>query len=279
MNANVVETVVSTGLNDAIVGVLCRPEIINSQLPAVLLINSGILHRAGPCRNSVLLARALAKQGYVSLRFDYSGLGDSQFSGEALGESIENNVVELKSVMDFLSGAHSINQFVVHGLCSGARDALAIAVDDERVVGISQIDGYAYRNLKFYINKFLPKLFSVQAWFHSFKVRLNPEKSMQDASEELAKPVWSAYPPRRDIEADYTEVAKRGVRMLVAYTGSWDNTYNYEKQFFDMFEKAGLESITHLNYMPYADHLMSDPAHRNEMFERFFDFLNSLKAS
>lgn len=61
------------GLN----GVLCRPHGAASDGRAVIFGNTGGEPRAGIGRFAVLAARTLARQGVASLRFDFSGLGDS----------------------------------------------------------------------------------------------------------------------------------------------------------------------------------------------------------
>ena len=44
---------------------------------ALILLNAGLVHRMGPFRLYVQMARRLAAEGYAVLRFDQSGLGDS----------------------------------------------------------------------------------------------------------------------------------------------------------------------------------------------------------
>ena len=58
------------------------------QAPAVLWLSAGFLHRVGPNRLYVTMARRLAALGFTSVRFDFSGIGDSppSSSGEAFEE-------------------------------------------------------------------------------------------------------------------------------------------------------------------------------------------------
>ena len=46
--------------------------------PWVVLLNAGIIHRIGPNRLYVQLARRLASRGHAVLRFDLAGIGDSE---------------------------------------------------------------------------------------------------------------------------------------------------------------------------------------------------------
>ena len=74
------EQVVMVGDELPLVGVLSEPEVDNNPTPrvAVILLNSGVIHRVGSCRLSVTLARSLCeKAGLTTFRFDFSGIGDS----------------------------------------------------------------------------------------------------------------------------------------------------------------------------------------------------------
>lgn len=62
---------------EGLVGVLSRPRQIVAGRPAVILLNAGLVQRSGPFRVYAQLARALASCGFVVLRFDLSGRGDS----------------------------------------------------------------------------------------------------------------------------------------------------------------------------------------------------------
>lgn len=67
------------GSHGGLVGVVCEPDAgPRPDVPAVLLFNVGLNHRVGPGRLNVDLARRLAHSGYATLRFDLSGLGDSE---------------------------------------------------------------------------------------------------------------------------------------------------------------------------------------------------------
>ena len=52
--------------------------------PTMVILSSGILHRPGASRLYVQIARALAEDGFTSLRFDFSGIGDSAVRRDAI---------------------------------------------------------------------------------------------------------------------------------------------------------------------------------------------------
>ena len=74
------EQVLLFGTNRCLVGMLTEPEKsqVPADLPAFILFNAGLLHRVGPNRLHVTLARRLARRGFPVLRFDFSGIGDSR---------------------------------------------------------------------------------------------------------------------------------------------------------------------------------------------------------
>ncbi|HVU03823.1 MAG TPA: alpha/beta fold hydrolase [Polyangiaceae bacterium] len=120
-------------------GVLSEPEAGSPpRRPAVLLLNIGANHRVGSGRLYVRLSRAFAEQGFVTLRFDRSGLGDSP----ARPGMDENYVYapygteDVVAAMDFLARMRGRDRFVLGGVCSGAYFSYYAALADERVVSV-----------------------------------------------------------------------------------------------------------------------------------------------
>ena len=72
------EQALSLGPNHSIVGILTSPPRgVARKGIAVLLLNAGLIHHVGPNRLYVRLARVLASMGFSTVRFDFSGIGDS----------------------------------------------------------------------------------------------------------------------------------------------------------------------------------------------------------
>ncbi len=100
----------------------------------VILLNAGLVHRVGPHRLNVRLARALASKGFPSLRFDFSGVGDSAAAG-ATGDFTQRSLAELSAAVDVLIARSGATRVCAVGLCTGAALALEAARADARVVG------------------------------------------------------------------------------------------------------------------------------------------------
>jgi pimeloyl-ACP methyl ester carboxylesterase len=133
------ESVRRFGSEESLVGVLTEPASGGRGLPAVLLLNSGIVHRVGPNRVHVAIARRLAAAGHAVLRFDFSGVGDSPPRVDHLPFE-ESSVEEARTAMDHLRDTAGADRFVLAGICSGADVALATAGTDRRVAGVAAVN-------------------------------------------------------------------------------------------------------------------------------------------
>lgn len=122
-------------------GIVTRPpEGVATQPVAVLIAVGGPQYRVGSHRQFVQLARALARQGHVVLRFDYRGMGDSEGDLRDF-EQVEQDIGSgIDALACLLPQAPRI---VVWGLCDAAAAALMFATADPRVVGITAANPWA----------------------------------------------------------------------------------------------------------------------------------------
>jgi len=126
-----------------LVGVVTLPERVDPAAPAFVFLNAGVTHHVGPNRLYVRLARELAADGFVSLRYDFSGLGDSAARSDDM--TAWNAVIaETREAMDRLTELCGAGTFVLGGICSGATSSFITAQQDERVVGALLINGQAH---------------------------------------------------------------------------------------------------------------------------------------
>lgn len=133
-----IEEVVRFG-DPSLVGVLCRPSGISGvDRPGVVLLSPGLLHRIGPHRTYVKLARDLATAGFNVLRFDMSSRGDSPPRTDHVPPQ-EAPIVETIAAMECLVERCKSSRFLLIGHCSGAFYGLMTAFDDERVAGVVAI--------------------------------------------------------------------------------------------------------------------------------------------
>jgi pimeloyl-ACP methyl ester carboxylesterase len=120
------EQAVLFGKEKSLIGTVTDPpkEKCSNHFPAVIFLNSGIVHRVGPNRISVKMA----------LRFDFSGIGDSRPRRDSI-PFVKSSISEVQEAMDFLQELRGVQQFILVGACSGARVSFQAACQDPRVVG------------------------------------------------------------------------------------------------------------------------------------------------
>lgn len=124
------------GTGTPLVGIVSLPDGASAfGETAFLLLNAGIVHRVGPNRLYVALARRLAKAGCTVLRFDHAGIGDSGARRDHVPFE-QAAVSEVQEVMDWLAREKGSKRFVLVGLCSGTLTAFRTACRDSRVSGL-----------------------------------------------------------------------------------------------------------------------------------------------
>ena len=276
------EKAIRLGSGGSLVGILTEsPDPDAKARPGVVLVNSGILHRVGACRLHVTLARALARDGYHALRFDFSGIGDSSVRRDDL--SFEASaVVELQDAMNQLASARGNAAFVVMGLCSGADVALAASQVDARIVGLGLFDPWAYRTPRYYLTHYGPRLFRPSVWANAIRVRLGGHGAASEfptiangvSEDELELPTYvREFPPREEAERHLRALVERGVQLCCVFTGGQSDHYNYEGQFRDAFRSVELGRNLREHYLAAADHIFTDLAHQRFLVETLRDWM------
>ena len=135
------EEVVTFGCSQSLVGILTNPPLptLRKLSPGIIILGAGLTHRVGPNRLNVKIARVLGQLGYTSLRFDFSGVGDSSVRKDNLPHH-KSVILETKEAMDLVHSAKGIQHFILLGICTGATKSLEIAQRDPRVRGLILIN-------------------------------------------------------------------------------------------------------------------------------------------
>lgn len=239
-------------------------------VPAVLFLNSGLLHKVGPNRLHVNLARRLAGAGVVSLRFDLSGIGDSGPRRDGMGRD-ESMVSETQEAMDSLSASHGIDRFVLFGICTGADQAVRAALADPRVVGAVLVDGYAYQTLPHVLRYYSARLtrphslwnvISLQhpAFHPAAPTRRGAENGSPDDAADAGplpapRPGIYVRPPRAEAESRLRTLADRGCRLCVVYTPT--TRLSSAAQFGEMFPSLRGHREIHVAYLRGSNHVFT----------------------
>lgn len=265
------ERALKFGKTASLTGVLTEPTggVSTPDRPGVLFLNSGILHHAGASRLYVKVARRLAADGFTSLRFDFSGVGDSEARKDTLPFA-KAAVVEGSEAMDFLQEGRGLKSFILMGLCSGADMAYHIALADERVAGLAKIDAWAYRTKKWYARHYGPKVLSLKQWTHSIKVRVD-EKLGGDETEDRSvyeSPEYRRrFPPREEVAEGLRVLSARGVRFYYYFTGDQPEHINYAEQYAESFPEVDFQDRLTVDYDPTSDHTVTGLKHQVDVTE------------
>lgn len=269
------ERAVRFGTTATLIGVATDPSTSVAGGVGVIMLNSGLLHRVGAGRFHVDLARRLAAAGISSLRFDFSGIGDSEPRRDALAFE-QAAVLEVREAMDYMAGTRQVNRFVLVGLCSGADMGFFAAQRDARVVGLVQLDPFVYRTWRYYVRRFAPKVFSWRPWWNILtgKTYVGPVvrrwlgrgdtiRVMGDSA--VVSPYARDFPPQSTVTAGLQALAARGVRMYSIFTSGLEEHLNHARQYRDAFGEVRFGDLLDVEYNRHADHVFTDVAIRRAM--------------
>jgi alpha/beta superfamily hydrolase len=108
------------GPSDRLYGILSVPDA-TSTAPAIIFLNTNFEYRVGPHRLYVPLARELAAQGHVVLRYDLGGIGDSEpHAGAAENVAYPAHAIDdAREAIAFIRKLAPGRRLIVAGLCSG----------------------------------------------------------------------------------------------------------------------------------------------------------------
>lgn len=270
------EKAVRFGQTTALIGVVTEPASPAAETgrPGVVLLNSGLLHHVGAARLHVRLARALAGEGYPVLRFDFSGVGDSDPRRDSLSFE-QSAVLEVREAMDYLATTRGPQQFILAGLCSGADMAYLSALDDARVVGLVQLDAWVYRTWRYYVHRYGPRLFNWSSWRNLLTGRtyvgpllrrwIGGAAAGEPAEEDVfISPYAREFPPRSEIAQGLARLLARGVRCLNLFSSGQPEHCNYADQYRHCLSAAGVDlgDRVEVHYLAAADHIFSGLAHQ-----------------
>ncbi len=278
------ESSLAFGWNSGLIGTITLPEVVAGDI-GVILLNAGTIHRVGPHRINVRLARRLAERGIASIRFDLAGHGDSaRLTGDHSFQ--EQAVVDIRAAMDALAAVAGTERMAIFGICSGAYHGYAAALRDERVAGLLMFDAYRYPNIKTHIIHYAKALHEPQlvprvagalgrgatslvSWARTAVGRSTPASATR-AGEA------NSIPTRAEFAAGLTRLLDRGVNVYMLYSGDAPEEYNYANQFHDTVAPFGIGDRVEAEFLPQADHQFSVIADQVDTIRRVTDWVDGL---
>lgn len=278
-----VETPVVFGRHHSLVGTVCRPAAALSPKPFVIFLNAGIVHRTGPHRMSVRIARALAENGVSSLRFDLSGIGDSVIPTDAPPMGVQERVqADIDDALEFARDHCHAMSFVMGGLCSGADNALRTAARRRSVVGLFLLDLTVARTPGYYARFYLQRLFSGSTWWNIvtgrhpalrrvFAGRAVPDEADHRVDGAIEADAVVPHPVMREY---LHRILARDVKLLCIFTAGLEKQYNHERQFVRLFPRLDFGSRLDLHYFADSDHTFTGPALQERLRRRIVTWVN-----
>ncbi len=270
------------GVAPGLVGVCAAPSASAGRAPAtgILLLNSGLVHRVGPGRLYVRLARRLAQsRGTPVLRFDYSGIGDSPARADQL--PVEQSwVVETGAAMDWLAHRHGCTSFYLMGLCSGAVAAFRSACHDPRIAGLVLLNAQGYTTnwewrshveSRGWMRDYRRKFFSLQAWRRVLSGQSQYVRFVRVAIYRLfnvfKRPARFSSTAHELGEA-FAALLERGVRVLLI-NSEGDPSIDYLRELLGpRLARLEAQQLLEHHIVAGADHTFAQTAHHEEIMLR-----------
>ncbi len=240
--------------------------------PVFVILNSGIIHRVGHHRMYVILARMLAEAGYQVLRFDLSGIGDSESRVDGL-PPLEGVLADVREAVEWLVTARRAQKIILAGLCSGADHSLIYGISDPRVCGLVLLDPSIPPTRAYYLRDVLRHLRQPQSWINFVLGRGRRWKKLRRslglASNEPWENHWSDLGDpaiRSFLQNAYQRSMDLGMQCLMVFTSGLAHQHNYRHQILDAFPTVPFGGRLRLEYFADCDHLFTSETDRSRLF-------------
>ena len=260
------------GDGDRLFGVLTLPDELDMRRPVFVHLSGGLLHRVGPRRLYVRLARELASAGFASFRVDLSGRGDSAVvPGRTYQEALR---ADWGAVMDELVSRVRASRIICGGLCSAADDAIRVGLEDFRVVGMILLDPVCDRDAGYNVREATHRLLNparyqrwVRAKLGGVSVRRAPSPS--DAVDPLS---LRHAPSMDETRNTFEAIRDRGGSVFTLFTSYATAYLNEEGQMGRMLAIQGYERFARECYWPAAEHSFTLEVHRRRLIEEIIEW-------
>jgi len=281
MTQDVVEQAVLLGERRAMVGIMTQAVTLSEpDLPAIVILNTGLIHRVGHHRMFVTMSRTFAKAGFRVLRFDFSGVGDSDPRIDELSP-MESCLADIGETLDWLTKQHQVSRIILLGLCSGADHAVLYSPADPRVIAAVLMDPSIPTTARHYVYYTAARLLRLRNWA---SVVTGRSRLLQEwigmAQNRLRSALHPKQMPPHDIllrnslEQAYKKAGDRGVQLLAIFSEE-DTRQTYREQMFDAFPSIRFGSGLRLEFLPNSDHTFSRESDRRSLTKLTLEFIIS----
>ncbi len=258
---------------------------------SLICLNTGLNDMVGWHRIQLKVARLLAGKGYNVLRYDDSGIGDSE--GELKHSSIVHIFSEIETglfvqnadaAVKFMWDRFSNNRLVYLGFCGGGLTAFHSAAKNKQVDGVICIGGPITLSSDDYLHKRDPwivqqnvakyksKLFSLQSWINfltfrgEYRVVFSSlfhylRHKMQGEYEEKVDPadLENTASLNKTIFASFEYYTKRHKPCLFFYAETDSATWEFKKYFLPVYQQKYFQASNLYEFVEAekANHILS----------------------
>lgn len=271
----------------------------------VILLNQGPVDRAGSHRLYIKLANRLASLGFIVLRFDARGVGESEGAWE--GEENRISVPEVYSriqqgawkpdalaAIDYMRRDVGVDRIVLGGLCGGAATALLTGAEHPSVDGLFAIGTpitFAHETrltavpnaiLQQEVSGYFRKLLRPSSWtrFLSFKTDYRTlarvlSIQLQRRLAALRQPATAAFDDDNDVNVALVRdilTAARRKPLLVVFSGN-DYLWREFQEHLPRFGKDPSRLPFELVTIPDANHIFTQESWQQALSESVTSWL------
>jgi len=229
---------------------------------------------------SVAMSRSFARAGYTVLRFDFSGIGDSEPGNDGL-PPVESCLADLKDAIDWLERDRKSSRVILIGLCSGADHAILYGHTDPRVAALVLMDPSIPATARYYIQYIGRRLLRYRYWGSVLTARGRILSMWIQQLLYALRPSWKSRQITLQnlrfhnyLQECYRNAVDRGIQMLAVFTGD-SMRQTYPQQMIDAFPKVAFGSQLKLELFPGSDHTFSRESDRTKLSQLILDWIDA----
>jgi pimeloyl-ACP methyl ester carboxylesterase len=275
MSRGISEQAVLFGSWTSLVGIVTKAvSPASANRTAVVILNTGIIHRVGHHRMFVTMSRALGAAGYTVLRFDFSGIGDSSPRDDGLS-LVDACMAEIREALDWLERDCAASRMILIGLCSGADHAVLYGHTDPRIVGLVLMDPSIPPTLRYYVHYIGWRLRRLRSWFNVLSGRSRTLRMLMRHMLNAQRYPMQNRIPRQTIERHYRNSVDSGIEILAIFTEE-TTRQTYREQMIEALPNVSFGDRLTLEFFPGSDHTFALESDRSRLIQLILQWVSAV---
>jgi alpha-beta hydrolase superfamily lysophospholipase len=275
------------GTDALLFGIVTEPAKGERRRRAAILVNAGADYHIGASGIYVELARNWARRGYVAMRMDLAGLGDSSTrTGQRDDEVFPQGAIDdIRAAIDLMRNRYGACDITLAGFCSGAYHTLRAAVASMPVNRILMVNpqnffwkkGMSINDMQEaeLVSKprlYRSRIFSASTWWrllagkvhvryilkiYAHRLLLTVESTLRDCARFLHLRL------PRDLGTELEQLGARGMRIVFVFARGEPGIDLLDLQGGSSIKRLGDSCRIHI--VESADHVFSQNVPRREL--------------